>query len=77
MTMKEPVPVLQIEVRVPVILAIIAVLFLLTILPRPIAMLPVWIPCVAGIVVIVPMAVVGLTAAKARWLRIGRNTQMA
>jgi len=74
---KEPAQLFRIEPRWPVILAIIAVLFLLTILPRPIAMLPVWIPCVAGIVVIVPMAVVGLTAAKARWLRIERNTQMA
>jgi hypothetical protein len=35
-------------------------------------MLPFWIPCVAGIVVIVPMAVVCLTTAKARWLRIER-----
>jgi hypothetical protein len=35
-------------------------------------MLPVWIPLAAGTVVIVPMAVVGLTAAKARWLRIER-----
>jgi len=40
-------------------------------------MLPVWIPWVAGTMVIVPMAAVGLTAAKARWLRIERNTQMA
>ena len=75
--MKEPAPVLWIEARVPVILAILAVLFLLTILPRPLAMLPVWIPWVAGTMVIVPMAAVGLTAAKARWLRIERNTQMA
>jgi hypothetical protein len=72
MIMKEPAPVLRIESRVSVILAIFAVLFLLTMLPRPIAMLPVWIPFAAGIMVIVPMAVVGLTAAKARWLRIGR-----
>ena len=72
MIMKEPAPVLQIEVRVPVILAILAVLFLLTMLPRPLAMLPVWISWVAGTVVIVPMAAVGLTAAKARWLRIER-----
>ena len=72
MIMKEPAPVLRIEARVPVILAIIAVLLLLTVLPRPIAMLPVWIPLAAGTVVIVPMAVVGLTAAKARWLRIER-----
>jgi hypothetical protein len=35
-------------------------------------MLPFWISCVAVIVVIVPMAVVGLTAAKAQWLRIER-----
>ena len=72
MIMKEPAPVLRIEARWPVILAIIAVLFLLMILPRPIAMLPLWIPCVAVIMVIVPMAAVGLTAAKARWLRIER-----
>ena len=75
--MKEQTQAPRLEPRWPVIVAILAVLFLLTILPRPIAMLPVWIPCVAGIVVIVPMAVVGLTAAKARWLRIERNTQMA
>jgi len=70
--MKEPAPVLRIEARWPVILAILAVLFLLTRLPRPIAMLPFWIPCAAAIVVIVPMAAVGLIAAKARWLRIER-----
>jgi hypothetical protein len=70
--MKEPAPVLRIEARVPVILAILAVLFLITILPRPIAMLPLWIAYVTVIVVIVPMAVVGLTAAKARWLSIER-----
>jgi hypothetical protein len=72
MIMKEPAPVLRIETRVPVILTILAVLFLLTMLPRPIAMLPVWISWVGGTVVIVPMAAVGLTAAKARWLRIER-----
>jgi len=70
--MKEPAPVLRIEARWPVILVILAVLFLLAMLPRPIAMLPFWISCVAVIVVIVPMAVVGLTAAKAQWLRIER-----
>jgi hypothetical protein len=72
MTMKEPAPVLRIEARWPVILVILAVLFLLTMLPRPLAMLPVWISWVAGTVVIVPIAAVGLTAAKARWLRIER-----
>jgi len=76
MTMKELAPVLRIEARVPVIVAILAVLFLLTLLPRPIAMLPFWIPCVAGAVVIVPMAAVGLTTAKARWLRIERIVTM-
>jgi hypothetical protein len=72
MTMKEQTQAPRIEPRWPVILAILAVLFLLTLLPRPIAMLPFWMPWVAGIVVIVPMAAVGLTAAKARWLRIER-----
>lgn len=72
MTMKEQTQAPRFERRWPVILAIVAVLFLLTMLPRPLAMLPVWSSWLAVIVVIIPMAAVELTAANPRWLRIER-----
>ncbi len=72
MTMKEQTQAPRLGPRWPVILAVLVVLFLLTVLPRPLAMLPVWSSWLAGIVVIIPMAAVELTAAKVRWLHIER-----
>ncbi len=72
MTMKEQTQAPRFERRWPVILAIVVVIFLLTMLPRPLAMLPVWSSWLAVIVVIIPMVAVELTAANPRWLRIER-----
>lgn len=71
--MKEQARAPRFEPRWPVALAILAVLFLLTVLPERIRLFPVWFTYVLGIAVLVPIAVVGLTAAKARWLTVERT----
>jgi hypothetical protein len=70
--MKDPAQPLRIEPRWPAALAILAVLLLLTVLPGRVRLLPVWFPFVVVIATLLPMAVVALTAARARWLRVER-----
>ena len=70
---KEPAQLFRIEPRWPVALAIVAVLFLLAVLPGRVRLFPIWLPYLVGIVVLAPMAAVTLTAAKARWLRVERT----
>jgi hypothetical protein len=70
---KEGGPALRIEPRWPVALAVIAILFLLTVLHGRVRVFPIWVPYVIGIALIVPMLGITLTAAKARWLRIERT----
>ena len=70
--MREPAQVTHIEPRWPVVLATVAVLSLLTWLPDRVRLLPAWIPFLAVIALIVPMAALALSTAKARWLRIER-----
>ena len=70
--MKEHVQSPHFEPRWPVALTIVAVILLLALLPGRIRLFPVWCFSVAGIVVLTPIIAVGLTAAKARWLRIER-----
>ena len=70
--MKKPVQTRRIEPRWPVVLTVLAVLFLLAVLPGRIRLLPIWLFYVIAIEVIAPMAAVTLTAAKARWLRVER-----
>ncbi len=60
------------EPRWPVALAILAVIFLLVVLPERIRLLPMWVTYVVGFAVLVPIGAVGLTAAKPRWLRVER-----
>ena len=72
MALKEQTPKPHIEPRWPVVLAILVVLWLLAILPARVRFVPVWVPFVFGIAVLLPMAGVGITAAKARWLRVER-----
>ena len=60
------------EQRWPVVLTTAVVMFLLRMMPDRIRLFPTWAPCVPWAVVIVPMAAVGLTGAKSRWLRIER-----
>lgn len=56
--MEKPAHVSRIEPRWPVTLAIVAVLFLLAILPERIRLFPIWFPYVVGIAVLVPMTAV-------------------
>ena len=70
--MREPAQVTHIEPRWPVVLATVAVLSLLTWLPDRVRLLPAWIPFLAVTALIVPMAALALSTAKARWLRIER-----
>ena len=71
--MKEEAQAARFEPRWPVALAIVAVLFLLAVLPDRVRLFPVWFTNVIGMAVLVSIAAVGLTAAKARWLRIERT----
>jgi hypothetical protein len=63
----------QFEPRWPVGLTILAVVGLLALMPGRIRLFPVWMPYVMGIAVLVPMALVGVTAAKARWISVERT----
>jgi hypothetical protein len=55
------------------VLAILAVILLLIMLPERIRLLPIWAPYVLGFAVLVPISVVGLTAPKPLWLRVERT----
>ena len=70
--MKEQVTSVRFEPRWPVVLAILVVLILLAGLPGRIRLFPVWVPYTIGIVVLVPMVVVGLASKKALWLWVER-----
>ena len=76
MTMKEPAKVFRIEPRWPVALAILAVILLVVLLPERVVLFPAWFPYVVGIALIVPIAAVGLSAEKARWLRVERTIML-
>ena len=64
------------EPRWPVVLAIVALVALLSALPERIRLLPIWYTYIVGVVVLTPIAAVGLTAAKPRWLRIERTVTL-
>jgi hypothetical protein len=72
MTMTEQAEVHRFEPRWPVALAILGVLFLLIALPGRIKLFPNWTVYVVAVAVLAPMAAVGLTAARPRWLRVER-----
>jgi len=63
---------LRIEPRWPVVLAIISAVLLLALLPGRLRFLPGWFPYLLGIVLVAPVAAVGLTAGSGRWLRMER-----
>jgi hypothetical protein len=71
--MKERAEPSRVEPRWPVALAIFAVLLLLAVLPERVRLFPVWFTHGIGMAVFVSIAVVGLTAAKPRWLRVERT----
>ncbi len=73
MSMKEPAQAARIEPRWPVALTLLAVILLLAFMPERVGLFPKWLPYVFGIALIVPMTAIGLTAGKARWLRIERT----
>lgn len=60
------------ERRWPVVLTLLALLSLLATLPGPIRLMPIWVTYIIGTVVLTPIVVVGLTAARERWLRVER-----
>lgn len=70
--MKQPFPPTQIEPRWPVALTILVVLFLLTVLPDRIRLLPAWFVYVATFLSLASMLLVSLTATTARWRRVER-----
>jgi MFS superfamily sulfate permease-like transporter len=74
--MKTSLPPLQIESRWPIAVTILVLLVLLTVLPDRIRFLPVWVPYMLGISLLVSMATVRLTGAKARWLRFEHITML-
>ncbi len=74
--MKEAASPIRYEPRWPVVLAILAVLFLLTLLPARVRLLPFWSPYVIGVALLVPILGVRLSGADTRWLRLERMTTL-
>lgn len=62
----------RLESRWPVVLAVLAVLFLLAMLPARVRLIPGWGPFVLTVVMLLPVIAVGLTRANAGWLRAER-----
>ena len=62
----------RIEPRWPVALAVLVLLFLLTVLPGRVKVLPSWVTYAAGISLIVPMIAIELTKPRVRWQRVER-----
>jgi uncharacterized membrane protein len=71
--MKEPAPTIRDESRLPPALAILVVLCVLAVVPGHVTALPVWVSYLAALAVLVPMAVVALTARNTLWLGIERT----
>ena len=76
MTMKEQSQSIRIEPRWPVVLTILATILMVVLLPERVVLFPVWFPYVIGIALILPMVAVGLSAEKARWLRVERTIML-
>ena len=70
--MKEATEETHIEPRWPVVLVILAISFLLALLPSRVRIFPQWVQLLVTIALIVPMLALQLTTPKARWLRIER-----
>jgi uncharacterized membrane protein len=67
---------LKFERRWPVVITILAVIILLSLLPGPIRLMPMWVTYIIGAVVLAPIIAVGLTVARERWLRIERTVTL-
>ena len=70
--MKESAQAPRFEPPWPVALALLAVIFLLALLPMRVSLVLIWLPYLLGGALLVPMAAVALTAEKAQWLRFER-----
>ena len=70
--MNEPVHTIRDELRWTPAFAILVVLFLLTVLPHHVQVMPVWVFHVAATAILVAMAAVALTPANTLWRRIER-----
>jgi hypothetical protein len=68
--MGAPTEPIRVEARWPVALALIVLLGLLELLPSRVRVFPKWFPYLLVFALIVPMAAVGISTAKAQWLRI-------
>jgi uncharacterized membrane protein len=73
MAIKEQNQAPRFERRWPVAVTILVVVGLLALLPGRIRLFPAWLPYVMGIAVLVPMALVGVTAAKELCIRAERT----
>jgi hypothetical protein len=62
------------EHRWPVALAVLFLLLLTAVLPGRVRLLPMWVPYAVAVVILVPMLLVELPAARARFLRVERGT---
>ncbi len=68
--MKEQSQAPRFEPRWPVALAFLVMVSLFALLPERLTLLPGWLLYVVAVALLVPMAGVGLTAARRWWLRI-------
>ncbi len=76
MTMKEPTPTPRFEPRWPVAITIAGVIILLALLPGRVRLFPIWATYIVGGAVLAPIVAVGLTAARAQWLRVERTVTL-
>jgi hypothetical protein len=74
--LKEPSQPIHIEPRWPLIVATFGVLCVLTFLPARIRLFPFWFTYAIGIALLLPMALVWLSGAQPRWLRVERTTTL-
>ncbi len=71
--MNETAQAIRDESRWPPVLAILAVLGLLAVLPHHVTVMPTWVFRLVGFTVLLPMIVVSLTTANTLWLRVERS----
>lgn len=74
--MKLPTAAADVEPRWPVVLAIVAVAVLLAALPERVRLLPAWVSFLVALAVLAPMAAVGLSRGRTRWLRVERRVTL-
>lgn len=75
-TTNEPVRAFRIESRWPAALAILVVLFLLTMLPSRVRLFPSWFAYGIGVLLLVPMVGLYLTAGHPQWCRAERASAL-